>query len=62
MILGCKQVGSIRPVGVHVHYSFRASEMIVVGGRGEIMKGKDCLLSWKMHFVKTTGVNLMKLC
>lgn len=34
----------------------------MVGGRGEMMKGKDCLLSGKMLFVKTTSVNVMKLC
>lgn len=46
---------------MHMDYSFRASEIVMIKGRGEIMKWKVCLLSWKMLFVETTGVNLMKL-
>lgn len=62
LILGWKQARSMRLMRVHTDYSFRASETVMVAGRGEVMKGKDCLLSWKMLFVKTTSVNLLKLC
>lgn len=62
LILVWKQAGSMRPMGVHTDCSFRASEKVMVEGRGEVMKRKDCLLSWKMLFVQTTSVNLLKLC
>lgn len=40
-------------------YSFRNSNG--GEGRGEMMQGKDCLLSWKILLVKTISVNLMKI-
>lgn len=47
---------------MHVDYSFTAAEIVImVRGRGEMMQGKNCLLSWKILLVKTISVNSMKI-